>query len=240
MPVYKRDQSLGNGNYATMGSMALKPSAQRRDPSYQKEPVTRRYPDNRASFFTGSAVPKEERRTEVGFGTRTRTPAYGDTRSIHDRRRAEPPRAHLNANPDVTRESLNIDLANLHSRQRLRAEQKRQQEEAARAALEEQQELSRRRQSRVFAALASVGVVCLALMAFALFNLLNASAQLERMTSQQRDLEAQIEKKTQVIEELEVKINRQSNLVEIQDYARDNLDMDYAAGDKVRRITLPE
>ena len=238
MPVYKRDQSLGSNSYRVVGNTALKPSLTRRATSYQQEPSTRRYPDNRAAFFTGNAVPKQESRREVGFGTRTRTPVYGDTRSIHDRRRAEPPRAHLSANPNATRESINLDLANLHSRQRLRIERERERREAERIAREEQQEADRRRQARVFAVLASVGAVCLVLMAMALFNLLNASAQLERMTGQQRELEAQIEKKTQVIEELEVKINRQSNLMEIQDYAKENLNMDYAAGDMVRKVSL--
>jgi len=240
VPVYKRDQSLGGNAYRVSGNLAVKPSTERRDNSYQKEKTTRRYPDTRASFFTGNAVPKEERRGEVGFGTRTRTPVPGDTRSIHDRRRAEPPRAHATLNPNVTRASLNMDVANLHYRQNLRAERERRKAEEARLAQEQQQEDSRRRQARVFAALAAVGVVCLGILAVALFNLLNASAQLERMTGQQRELEAQIEKKTQVIEELEVKINKQSNLVEIQDYARDYLDMDYANGELVRKVTLPE
>ena len=59
------------------------------------------------------------------------------------------------------------------------------------------------------------------------------------MTVEQRQLQAQIEDQSKRLEELQVEINRQSNISNVQDYARDNLNMDYAQKENTRVVQLP-
>ena len=51
---------------------------------------------------------------------------------------------------------------------------------------------------------------------------------IEQMIVEQRKLTAEIDDQQKRLEELQVEINRQGNIAQIQDYARQNLNMDYA------------
>ena len=59
------------------------------------------------------------------------------------------------------------------------------------------------------------------------------------MIVEQRKLTAEIDDQQKRLEELQVEINRQGNIAQIQDYARQNLNMDYAQKENTRVIALP-
>ena len=54
-----------------------------------------------------------------------------------------------------------------------------------------------------------------------------------------RALTAQIEDQQRRLEELQVEINMQGDISKIQDYARENLHMDYAKKEDTRVVALP-
>ena len=88
----------------------------------------------------------------------------------------------------------------------------------------------------LFALLAIVAVV---VVAGGIYSLLTRYISIEQMTVEQRQLQAEIEDQQKRLEELQVEINRQGNISQVQDYARENLNMDYAQKENTRVIELP-
>ncbi len=113
-------------------------------------------------------------------------------------------------------------------RQRQAAEQARAREEAAR--------MERHRQGRRRAA----AVICLTVVLAAFtFLLLYRQAQVETRIIYQNSVRSEISSTTKQLEALQVELNMQSNIAEVQQYARDQLGMDYPATEDLRTVTLP-
>ena len=125
-----------------------------------------------------------------------------------------------------------------HAWQRAEQERRRREEEAHIAA-EEAAEQRRRHQQRVHTLFALMAIVAVVAVAAGVYSLLTRYVRIEQMTVEQRQLQAQIEDQSKRLEELQVEINRQSNISNVQDYARDNLNMDYAQKENTRVVQLP-
>ena len=97
----------------------------------------------------------------------------------------------------------------------------------------------RRRQHRIQTLFAFVSIVLVVAVAGGIFSLLVRYTQIEQMIVEQRKLTAEIDDQQKRLEELQVEINRQGNIAQIQDYARQNLNMDYAQKENTRVIALP-
>jgi len=91
----------------------------------------------------------------------------------------------------------------------------------------------------VQALFAAVGIVAVLAVAGGIYTLLLRYVQLENMVVEQRALTAQIEDQQRRLEELQVEINMQGDISKIQDYARENLHMDYAKKEDTRVVALP-
>ena len=220
MPVYKRDPNLDADYYV------------RREP----EPETRRVPNNREEFRSLRSSPQTQRRPVQRRGEPLR-----DTRTRQERRRAEPARAYYAPEPEtqrLTRAQVNHRTVQQHAWQRVEQERLRRETEARRAA-EEPAEQGRRRQQRVHALFALAAILMVLVVAGGIYSLLTRYVRIEQMTVEQRQLQAQIEDQQKRLEELQVEINRQSNISNVQDYARDNLNMDYAQKENTRVVQLP-
>ena len=113
----------------------------------------------------------------------------------------------------------------------------REQEE--RQQRENEEEARRRRQHRIQTLFAFVSIVLVVAVAGGIFSLLVRYTQIEQMIVEQRKLTAEIDDQQKRLEELQVEINRQGNIAQIQDYARQNLNMDYAQKENTRVIALP-
>ena len=84
-----------------------------------------------------------------------------------------------------------------------------------------------------------MSIVLVVAVAGGIFSLLVRYTQIEQMIVEQRKLTAEIDDQQKRLEELQVEINRQGNIAQIQDYARQNLNMDYAQKENTRVIALP-
>ena len=138
----------------------------------------------------------------------------------------------------MTRAEVNHRTVQLHAWQRAQEERRRREEEA-RIQAEEVAEQRRRAQQRVRAIAAFLVIACVITGALGIFNLLNRYIAIDKMTVDQRALQAEIADQQKRLEELQVEINKQSNIAQVQDYARDSLNMDYAQQDDIRVIALP-
>lgn len=250
MTVYKRSPRV-DAQYYMSGSTARdvrmnQNAATQRRPA-QQEPVTRRYEGSR------TLAQPDVRTRRVGEQTQRRAPYAApqtqtrpqqplrDTRSRQERRRAEPARAYYTAQPEVqrmTRAEVNHRTVQLHAWQRAQEERRRREEEA-RIQAEEVAEQRRRAQQRVRAVAAFLVIACVITGALGIFDLLNRYIAIDKMTVTQRSLQAEIDDQQKRLEELQVEINKQSNIAQVQDYARDSLNMDYAQQDDIRVIALP-
>ena len=229
MPVYKRDPNL-DADYYVSGATV------RRNVRRETEQPTRRVPNNREELFPSRRSPQTQRRPAQRQGEPLR-----DTRTRQERRRAEPARAYYAPEPEtqrLTREQVNHRTVQQHAWQRAEQERRRREEEAHIAA-EEAAEQRRRHQQRVHALFALMAIVAVVAVAAGVYSLLTRYVRIEQMTVEQRQLQAQIEDQSKRLEELQVEINRQSNISNVQDYARDNLNMDYAQKENTRVVQLP-
>lgn len=219
MPVHKRTPGLDADDYYVAGSTV------RRSARAAEEPTTRRAPDRREER---QRRPRREEPTQ-------------DTRSRQDRRRAEPTRAYYDPEPAtqrLTHAEVNHRTVQRHAWQLAEAERQRREQEARERAEAEAEE-ARRRQHRVQALFAAVGIVAVLAVAGGIYTLLLRYVQLENMVVEQRALTAQIEDQQRRLEELQVEINMQGDISKIQDYARENLHMDYAKKEDTRVVALP-
>lgn len=229
MPVYKRDPNL-SAEYYVSGN-----TVRRSARPYEAEPSTRRV-SSREELLTRRSGSEATRRRN----SRHAEPVQ-DTRSRQDRRRADPARAYYSAEPEtqrLTRAQVNHRTVQQHAWQRAEAERRRREEEARQAA-EEAAEQARRRQQRVHMLFAMLAIIAVVVVAGGIYSLLTRYIRIEQMTVQQRQLQAQIEDQQKRLEELQVEINRQGNISQVQDYARDSLNMDYAQKENTRVIALP-
>ncbi len=239
MPVYKRDPRL-DAQYYVSGN-----TVRRAAPSREDEPETRRA-SNRDEYFrreerTQRAGQRTQRREEPR--TQRRQEPLRDTRTRQEQRRAQPARAYYAAQPEfqrMTREEINQRTVQQHHAWQQAAAERRMREEKEKREAEELAEAQRRRQQRVntlFAAIAILTVVCIA---GGIYSVLSRYIRIDAMTVQQRQLQSQIDDQQRRLEELQVEINKQSNIAQVQDYARDNLNMDYVDRDNVRTVQLPD
>ena len=229
MPVYKRDPNLDADYYVSSATV-------RRSVRREPEPETRRVPNNREEFRSLRSSPQTQRRPVQRRGEPLR-----DTRTRQERRRAEPARAYYAPEPEtqrLTRAQVNHRTVQQHAWQRVEQERLRRETEARRAP-EEAAEQRRRRQQRVHALFALAAILMVLVVAGGIYSLLTRYVRIEQMTVEQRQLQAQIEDQQKRLEELQVEINRQSNISNVQDYARDNLNMDYAQKENTRVVQLP-
>ena len=90
---------------------------------------------------------------------------------------------------------------------------------------------------RAFAAVLAIFLVLTG--ALGIYTLLNRYIAIDAMTVEQRSLQAQIEDQQKRLEELQVEVNKQSNIAQVQDYARESLNMDYAQKENIRAVVLP-
>ncbi|MGI5883992.1 MAG: cell division protein FtsL [Candidatus Spyradocola sp.] len=218
MPVHKRTPGLDADDYYVAGSTV------RRSAHQAEEPMTRRAPDRNRD--------RQRLRHEE---------LVRDTRSRQERRRAEPTRAYYEPEPAtqrLTHAEVNHRTVQQHAWQRAEAERRRREEEARERAEIEAEEV-RRRQHRIQALFAAVGIVVVVAVAAGVYTLLLRYVQLENMVVEQRSLIASIEDQQKRLEELQVEINMQGNISKIQEYARENLHMDYAKKEDTRVINLP-
>ena len=238
MPVYKRNPGLDADDYYDSGA-----TVRRSARSSVQEPSTRRVPDNRAELFPSRQSPATQRRSAQNANTRPqrRPESLRDTRSFQDRRRADPPRAYYSAEPAtqrLTRAEVNHRTVQQHAFRRAEQERLRREQEE-RQQREKEEEARRRRQHRIQTLFAFVSIVLVVAVAGGIFSLLVRYTQIEQMIVEQRKLTAEIDDQQKRLEELQVEINRQGNIAQIQDYARQNLNMDYAQKENTRVIALP-
>lgn len=230
MPVRKRTLGLDDSYYVSGTAVRRKA-----EPRWE-EPATRRVSSNREELLSS--------RVEQSY--RRRTPARGagpqrDLRSQQERRRADPTRAHYAPEPEthhLTHEEVNRRTYEQHARRR-EEEARRRRALAAQERADAEKEAVRRRQHRVQMMFAILGIFVVVLIAGGIFSLLMRYIQIEQMIVTQRKLTAEIEDQQKRLEELHVEINMRGNISQIQDYARENLNMDYAQKDKTRVIALP-
>ena len=234
MPVYKRDPRV-DAQYYVSGS-AVRSNVR----SNAQEPATRRFDSRRVT-----ALPQNEPATRRVGTTTQRRPAQQqplqDTRTRQERRRAEPARAYYAPYPEqqrLTRAEVNHRTVQQHAWMRAEAERRRREEEA-RIAAEEMAEQKRRDAQRVNAFVSALVIAGILIFGVSLFVLLYRYTLIDDMTVQQRTLQAQIADQEKRLEELQVEINKQSNIAQVQDYARENLNMDYAQQENIRTIVLP-
>lgn len=221
MPVHKRTPGL-DADYYVSGA-----TVRRGARTTDTEPATRRL-SSREELHT--------RRVSSRHAEPTR-----DTRSQQDRRRADPPRAYYQAEPStqrLSRAEVNHRTVQQHAWHRAEAERRRREQEAKERAEAEAEE-RRRRQHRIQMLFAFAGIFVVVAIAGGIYSLLLRYVQIEQMVVEQRELVAEIEDQTKRLEELQVEINMQGNISQIQDYARENLNMDYAQKENTRMITLP-
>lgn len=236
MPVYKRDPRV-DAQYYVSGS-TVRSNAR----NTVQEPATRRFDSRRAA-----AYPQNEPMTRrAGEATQRRNvrPAQQplqDTRTRQERRRAEPARAYYAPYPEqqrLTRAEVNHRTVQQHAWMRAEAERRRREEEA-RIAAEEMAEQKRRDAQRINAFVSALVIAGILIFGVGLFVLLYRYTIIDDMTVQQRTLQAQIADQEKRLEELQVEINKQSNIAQVQDYARENLNMDYAQQENIRTVVLP-
>ena len=139
----------------------------------------------------------------------------------------------------IEREERNMRTAQQHRQWQRAAAERRRREEEARIAAEELAEQRRRAQQRVRAFAAVLAIVMVLTGAAGIFTLLNRYIAIDKMTGTQRSLQAQIADQQKRLEELQVEVNKQSNIAQVQDYARESLNMDYAQKENIRVIELP-
>lgn len=204
------------------------------------EPATRRY---------SHGEPVQTRRSETTRRVNERpqrpTARYAepmrDVRTRQGDRRAEATRAYYTEMEAqrLAREAQNMRTAQRHRQWQRAAAERRRKEEEARIAAEEMAEQRRRAQQRVRAFAAVLCIVLVLTGAAGIFTLLKRYIAIDSMTVQQRTLQARIEDQRKRLEELQVEVNKQSNIAQVQDYARESLNMDYAQKENIRVIQLP-
>ena len=220
MPVHKRSQGL-DADYYVAGN-TVRRASRREAPT--EEPVTRRAEPIRRRDASHRGEPLR------------------DTRSPQDRRRADPPRAYYAPEPEtrrLTREEVNLRTARAHDARRDLDERRRRDAEEEQRRREEAEAL-RRREHRVRGVFAVLLIGLVSCVGFGFYTLLSRSATLENMLVEQRRISADIEDQQRRLEELEAEINMAGDIGRIQDYARDDLHMDYAKKENTRVVALPD
>lgn len=151
-----------------------------------------------------------------------------------------PQRQRIPVSPSVDRE-LELERqrrTRRYAREReRRLEQERQRiaaEEAKRR--EEEQRMERHRKGRRRAA--AILVVTLVLAGLS-FLLLYRQAQVETLIIDQNNIRSSIKSVTKQLEELQVQLNMKGDIGQIQEYAREQLSMDYPTSENTRTIVLP-
>lgn len=239
MTVRKRIEGL-DANYYISGN-TVRRNAQ---PYSRREPTTatRRTVDSRSQLFTSNSAAAQQTHPQTQRRTVRYTQPVRDTRSQQERRRADPPRAYYAAaqpaTQRLTRQEVNHRTVQQHARQRAEQEVMRRQQQMREQA-DAEAEARRRHQHRVQTLFAFIGIFVVVGIASGIFTLLVRYTNIEQMIVQQRVLTAEIEDQQKRLEELQVEINMQGNISQIQDYAHDQLNMDYAQKENTRMISLP-
>jgi len=101
---------------------------------------------------------------------------------------------------------------------------------------EEEQRMERHRKGRRRAA--AILVVTLVLAGLS-FLLLYRQAQVETLIIDQNNIRSSIKSVTKQLEELQVQLNMKGDIGQIQEYAREQLSMDYPTSENTRTIVLP-
>lgn len=205
----------------------------------QQEPVTRRFAREEQVRTRRSETTRrvqEQPRVRAAYAQPMR-----DVRANQNNRRAEQTRAYY-AQAEaqrMARDEQNMRTLQLHRQWQRAAAERRQREEEARIAEEEMAEQRRRAQQRMRALAGVLAIVLVLTGALGIYSVLSRYIAIDAMTVQQRSLQAQIEDQQKRLEELQVEVNKQSNIAQVQDYARESLNMDYAQKENIRAIVLP-
>ena len=205
----------------------------------QWEPATRRYGREEQVRTRRSESTRRVSAQPRNAAARPAQPMR-EVRPNQNTRRAEATRAYAQAEAQrIAREEQNMRTLQLHRQWQRAAAERRRREEEARIAAEELAEQRRRSEQRVRAFAAVLAIFLVLTGALGIYTLLNRYIAIDAMTVEQRSLQAQIEDQQKRLEELQVEVNKQSNIAQVQDYARESLNMDYAQKENIRAVVLP-